>query len=249
MPKIRLSNAWVSIPVLDYSAKKMVRGLQHRKIKNAVEKDTVTHAIRNLSLSINDGDRIGLIGSNGAGKTSLLRLLSGVYSPSAGIIEVDGEVHSLLDITFGIEPDLTGREAIGVRATLMGLSRKTALELEDEIVSFSGLGEMIDWPTRTYSSGMFVRLSFSIATVVTPEILVMDEWLSVGDEDFKDKARTRLAELVDSSRILIVASHSRELIEKTCTRALWIRNGEVHAEGSPHDVCAQYFGPTGSRLE
>lgn len=243
MAELQLINVSVDIPVYDYSARKLLKSFRNRRIDRVVhDKQRLVSALRDISIDLKHGDRLGIVGPNGAGKTTLLRVLSGVYSPTSGQILSSGKVSSLLDITFGIEPDLTGRESIYLRAGILGLSRKQVVGRVDEIVEFSGLGEFIDMPTRTYSSGMFVRLAFSIATILNPEILIMDEWLSVGDEGFKAKAEQRLQQLVSSTSILILASHSRHLIERSCNKILWLESGEVRMFGLPDQVCEAYFG-------
>ena len=180
-------------------------------------------------------------GHNGAGKSTLLRVLSGVYEPSFGAVKVDGAVGSLIDISLGIDLEATGRENIYLRGSLLGLSTKQILSKYDEIVEFSELGDFIDLPLRTYSSGMHLRLAFAVSTILNPEILLMDEWLSVGDEGFRQKAELRLNEIVQATKILIIATHSKDLILKTCNRALWLEHGKVRMDGCAKSVCSSYF--------
>ena len=146
-----------------------------------------------------------------------------------------------MDISLGINKEATGRENIFIRGALLGLSRKQIEDNFDEIVDFSELGDFIDMPVRTYSSGMHLRLAFSVATIIRPEILLMDEWLSVGDASFNKKARQRMTDLVESSEILVIASHSRKLIEETCNRALWFEHGNLKLDGEPKEVCRAYW--------
>lgn len=202
----------------------------------------VVRALHDLNFNFADSDRVGLIGHNGAGKSTLLRVLSGVYAPTQGHVLRQGDVYSLIDVSLGIDHEATGRENIYLRGALLGLSKKEINARLDEIIAFSELGEFIDMPVRTYSSGMHLRLAFSVSTVIQPEILLMDEWLSVGDEGFKHKAEVRLAELVESTKILVIASHSRDLILKTCNRVLWLEHGMIKMDGAPDEVCAAYFG-------
>lgn len=242
MAQIELSKVSVSIPVYDYSSRKLFKSIRNRSVdKKIVGKQQRVDALQDISFRLEDGDRLGIVGNNGSGKTTLLRLLSGVYSPTEGTLTSTGKVSSLLDISFGIERDLTGRESILLRTSLLGLSRKKVIRKLDEIISFSGLGEFIDMPTRTYSSGMFVRLAFSIATVLEPEILIMDEWLSVGDSSFRSKAQERLQSLVNSTSIVVIASHSRDLIERACDRVLLLKAGRIELDGPPREVCSAYF--------
>ena len=203
---------------------------------------TVIRSLEDVSFEINEGERVGLVGHNGAGKSTLLRALSNVYAPTAGRVEISGEIGSLVDIGLGIDGEATGRENIFIRGALLGLKRKEIEQRFDEIVEFSELGEFINMPVRTYSSGMHLRLAFAVATIIRPEILLMDEWLSVGDASFNEKAEKRLNELVRSSRILVIASHSRDLVEKTCSRVMWFEHGHLKMDGATDQVVKAYWG-------
>lgn len=202
----------------------------------------VVKALEGLTFRFEDGDRVGLVGHNGAGKSTLLRVLSGVYYPTLGTRVIEGTVGSLIDISLGIDPEATGRENLYVRGALLGISRSVLASQLDEIIEFSELGDFIDMPVRTYSSGMHLRLAFSVSTIVRPDILLMDEWLSVGDEGFKQKAEARMTDLVHATKILVIASHSRDLILRTCNRALWLEHGKVRMDATPMEVCQAYFG-------
>lgn len=202
----------------------------------------MVRALTDISFSLKDGERVGLVGHNGAGKSTMLRALSGVYAPSRGTALLDGEIGSLIDISLGINPEATGRENVFIRGQLLGLTKSEIAARYNEIVEFAELGDFMEMPVRTYSSGMHLRLAFAVSTVVRPEILLMDEWLSVGDENFKHKAEERLAALVDATKILVIASHSRELIEKTCNRVIWLEHGQVKMDGSVAEVVPAYFG-------
>lgn len=204
----------------------------------------VVRALEDVSLTISEGERVGLLGRNGAGKSTLLRVVSKVYRPSSGTADIQGSISSLIDISLGINPEATGRQNVYLRAAMLGIPKKEIRRRFDEIVDFSELGDFIEAPVRTYSSGMQLRLAFSVSTVFVPEILVMDEWLAVGDQDFKDKAEARLHEVVNSTRILVLASHSRELLEKTCTRGILLEKGEVVMDGPIGEVTERYFGPS-----
>lgn len=203
---------------------------------------TVIRSLEDVSFEIHEGERVGIVGHNGAGKSTLLRALSNVYAPTAGRAEIVGEIGSLVDIGLGIDGEATGRENIFIRGALLGLKRREIEERFDEIVEFSELGEFINMPVRTYSSGMHLRLAFAVATIIRPEILLMDEWLSVGDAAYNEKAEQRLSDLVKSSRILVIASHSRELIERTCNRAMWFEHGKLKLDADPRTVCEAYWG-------
>lgn len=205
-------------------------------------KETIVRSLDNVSFKINPGDRVGLIGHNGAGKSTLLRVLSRVYVPTSGQAVIFGSIGSLVDISLGIDPEATGRENILLRGVLMGLKRSEVLSRIDEIIEFSELGNFIDVPVRTYSSGMHLRLAFSVSTIIRPEILVMDEWLSVGDDRFNQKAAKRLEEMVEHSQILVIASHSRQLVEQVCNRVLWFEHGKLIADGDPREISSAYWG-------
>jgi lipopolysaccharide transport system ATP-binding protein len=199
-------------------------------------------ALKNLDLEITAGDRLGIMGHNGSGKSTLLRLLSGIYEPSSGKIERSGSIASLVDISLGINAESTGRENIFLRGKLMGLSKKEIDEKIDEIIEFSELGDYINLPVRIYSSGMLLRLAFSVSTSITADILIMDEWLSVGDGAFAERASNRLRELVDSSEILVIASHTRSLIEETCNKVVWLEHGVIKKVGPVAEIVPEYFG-------
>ena len=203
---------------------------------------TVIRSLEDVTFQIHEGERVGIVGHNGAGKSTLLRALSNVYAPTAGRAEIVGEIGSLVDIGLGIDGEATGRENIFIRGALLGLKKSEIEKRFDEIVEFSELGEFINMPVRTYSSGMHLRLAFAVATIIRPEILLMDEWLSVGDAAFNAKAERRLNDLVRSSRILVIASHSKELIEKTCNRAMWFEHGRLKLDSTPKVVCRAYWG-------
>lgn len=202
---------------------------------------TVIRSLEDVSFEIHEGERVGIVGHNGAGKSTLLRALSNVYAPTAGRAEIMGEIGSLVDIGLGIDGEATGRENIYIRGALLGLKRRDIEKRFDEIVEFSELGEFINMPVRTYSSGMHLRLAFAVATIIRPEILLMDEWLSVGDAAFNEKAEQRLIDLVNYSSILVIASHSRELIERICTRVMWFEHGHLKLDSTPKKVCSLYW--------
>lgn len=238
----------VSVDFAIYNAN--ARSLKQRLLKVATggqiaadsDGRVVVRALSGINLHLRDGDRVGLLGHNGAGKSTLLRVLSGVYVPTSGMARIVGLAGSLIDISLGIDPEATGRENIYVRGSLLGMSKKEINDRIDEIIEFSELGDFIDMPLRTYSTGMHMRLAFSVSTVVRPEILIMDEWLSVGDEGFKQKAEDRMKDLVQSTNILIIATHSRHLAEQTCNRLIWLEHGKIRIDGEPGFVCGQYFG-------
>ncbi|HCM6245112.1 TPA: ABC transporter ATP-binding protein [Klebsiella quasipneumoniae subsp. similipneumoniae] len=244
MALIKFENAGLDFPIFDAasrSIKKNFIGLATGGTVGEQNGRVVVSALSNLNFEINDGERVGLIGHNGAGKTTLLRMFSKVYYPTAGKVTIEGDIGSLISISLGINPEFTGRENIYIRGALLGLRKKDINSKIDEIINFTDLGDFIDMPVRTYSSGMQMRLGFSVSTIFTPEILLMDEWLSVGDEGFKDKAERRLSDIISSTKILILASHSYELLKTNCTRILWLEHGSIKMDGKPEDVLHHYF--------
>ena len=177
---------------------------------------------------------------NGAGKTTLLRTVAGIFEPVRGSVEVDGTISSLLDANLGMNGELTGRENIGLRGLYSGLSREEVRALEDDIQNFAGLGEFLDLPVRFYSSGMVIRLGFALATAIHPEILIMDEWLMAGDAAFVERAHARLEGMVQGAEILVLSSHMPTIIERWCTRVLWLDQGRIRMDGAATEVTAAY---------
>jgi lipopolysaccharide transport system ATP-binding protein len=246
MAIIEFSNVAVDFPIYNASGRSLKKRLISVATGGQLGSDplgrVVVRALEGLTFTLRDGDRVGLLGHNGAGKSTLLRLLSGVYMPSAGHARIEGDIGSLIDISLGIDPEATGRENIYLRGALLGMSKAELKDRMEEIIDFSELGDFIDMPLRTYSTGMHLRLAFAVSTTVRPEILLMDEWLSVGDQGFKHKAEERMRELVQATNILVIASHSRELVLETCNRAIWLEHGKIRMDGSAEDVAAAYFG-------
>src|SRR4051812_39358313 len=187
----------------------------------------VIRALNGVTFEIRHGDRVGLVGHNGSGKSTLLRVLAGTYEPIRGEIQIKGRVSSMLNIWLGMDVEATGYENIFMRAAMMGFRRAAIEQLVEEIIDFSELGDYIHMPMRTYSSGMAMRLAFAVSTCVTAEILLMDEWLSVGDADFSAKARTRLNKLVGQAKILVLASHDESLIRANCNKIMRLSHGEL----------------------
>ncbi|MGH8233688.1 MAG: ABC transporter ATP-binding protein [Rhodanobacteraceae bacterium] len=190
-------------------------------------KVTLVHALRDVSLEIKAGDRVGLIGRNGAGKTSMLRMLAGVYEPTSGALSVQGRVTSLIDVTLGMDHEATGYENIRLRGLILGMSKHQIDGLTPQIAEFSGLGNYLSMPVRTYSTGMVLRLAFSTVTCVQPDILLMDEWINVGDAEFVAKAQARLEGVIDNASILVLASHNTKIIEDLCNVRVNLDRGQV----------------------
>ena len=198
------------------------------------------HALKNISLEISPGERVGLLGHNGAGKSTFLKMLAGLYPISSGRRTVEGTVRSLFDLSLGFEPDASGRENILYRGLLLGLSPRFMREVEDEVVAFADLGEFIDYPIKTYSAGMQVRLAFAISTAVGGDILLLDEVIGAGDADFMAKAKQRILKLIEQSEILVLASHDFSALEAICERGLVFHHGEVLFDGKIDRCVVEY---------
>lgn len=246
MVNISLKQASVVLPIFNSSSRSITNTLVSAATGGALTAQKGGHvsieALKNLDLEIVAGDRLGIIGHNGSGKSTLLRLLTGIYEPSSGSIQRSGSISSLVDISLGINPESTGRENIFLRGKLLGLSKKEIDAKIEEIIEFSELGDYINLPVRIYSSGMLLRLAFAVSTSITADILIMDEWLSVGDGSFGERASKRLQDLVDNSEILVIASHNKSLIEQTCNKVVWLEHGVVKKAGPVKEITQQYFG-------
>jgi ABC-2 type transport system ATP-binding protein len=197
-------------------------------------------ALRDVSLSIKSGEVFGVVGRNGAGKSTLLRVIARVIRPTRGRMRVVGQVAPLLEVGAGFHPELTGRENVYLNATLLGHSRREVDERFDSIVAFSELDQFIDAQLRTYSSGMWARLGFAVATAWQPDILLMDEVLSVGDEGFRVKCQARIKAFRDAGTTVLLVSHSLDIIRALCKRAIWLEQGAVVAAGDVHAVAEEY---------
>jgi ABC-type polysaccharide/polyol phosphate transport system ATPase subunit len=197
-------------------------------------------ALQGVSFTVGDGERLGVVGHNGAGKSSLLRLLAGVYQPTAGRRVVNGTIGSLFELTLGFEPEATGWENIRYRGYLQKESPKSIAAKMEAIAEFSELGSALDRPIRYYSSGMLVRLAFSIATAIEPEVLLVDEVLGAGDLSFQQKAIKRMRELMGKARALVLVSHDMPVLTKMCDRVLWLDQGRVHQIGPAQEIVTAY---------
>jgi len=198
------------------------------------------YALKDLTLQIRQGECVGIIGRNGAGKSTLLSIILGAILPSKGNIKVIGRVTPILELGSGFHPDLTGRENIILNGILLGLTKPDVLKEVNSIIEFSGIGEFIDIPVRTYSSGMYLRLAFSVAMHTDPKILIIDEVLSVGDEDFQKKSKQAIIKLIKGGITTVFVSHNLQDIEEICDRAIWLDHGKVLAEGEPRVVIDKY---------
>jgi len=249
MAFLRLHNLSVEFPMYQGSSRSLKKSIVANTTRGNLAHDALNRinvrALNELNFSIEQGDRVGLIGLNGSGKTTLLKVLAGIYRPSRGELVRSGRVSALLDINVGMNVDMTGQENIVLRGMYMGIHPRDMRKRIGEIAEFTELGDYLDMPVRTYSSGMSVRLAFATATCVVPEILLLDEWLSAGDALFIAKATKRMEEFVKLSSVLVLASHSMDLLEKWCTHGIWLELGHVKTMGPIHEVAAAYRAATG----
>lgn len=215
--------------------------LKERLIFGKKNKKDYRKILNNINLDIKKGETVALIGTNGSGKSTLLKLMTKIIYPTKGKVITYGKLTSLLELGAGFHPDFTGRENIYFNASIFGLTRKQIESRMDEIIEFSELGELIDTPVRTYSSGMYMRLAFSVAINVDAEILLIDEILAVGDQHFQDKCFSKLMELKNSDKTIVIVSHSLESVKNLCDRAIWIYEGKVRMDGKTDKVIDEYL--------
>ncbi|HVW39775.1 MAG TPA: ABC transporter ATP-binding protein [Amycolatopsis sp.] len=244
MVSIEVRNAYVDFPIFDAktrSLKKKVLGKVGGKI-GTESKVPIIEALQDVSLSLSDGDRVGLVGHNGAGKSTLLRLLSGIYEPTRGAARVVGKVAPVFDLGIGMDPEISGFENIMIRGLFLGMTRKQMEKRVDDIAEFTELGDYLQMPLRTYSTGMRVRLALGVVTTIDPEILILDEGIGAVDAAFLNKARDRLVDLVKRSGMLVFASHADDLLLELCTTAIWMDEGRMRMQGSLRDVLTAYKG-------
>ena len=198
-------------------------------------------ALRDVGFTVEKGEVVGLVGGNGAGKSTLLKLVAGVYKPSRGRVTVGGSVCPMIELGAGFDPELTARENIYLNGAVMGYSREFLRERFDEIVAFSGLRDFLEVPVRNFSSGMAARLAFSVATVVEPEILIVDEILSVGDLAFQEKSEAKMLSMIGGGTTVLYVSHSLDSVRKLCSRALWLEQGRLRMDAAAEEVCGDYL--------
>ncbi len=244
MASIDLVDASVEIPIFNSRGRSLKTTLI-RRVGGQVEADgrdvVSVKALRHLDLSLRPGDRLGLIGHNGAGKSTLLRVFAGSYEPSAGTAEIRGTVSSLIDMEMGMDPELTGADNIIQRGVFLGMSLKEARRAIPNVAEFSELGPYLHLPMRTYSSGMRMRLAFATSTTRHPDILLFDEMISFGDAGFAARAKARLDAMLDSAKILVLASHDVGSLQTYCNRAVLLEAGAIVGEGSVDEVWARYI--------
>src|SRR4051794_3712512 len=245
MVRIETRGAGVDFPIFDAktrSLKKAVLGVVGGTINSDDHKVPVIQALRDITLTIDEGDRVALVGHNGAGKSTLLRLLSGIYEPTSGTASVQGRVAPIFDLGVGMDPEITGYENIMIRGLFLGMSRKQMETRVDDIADFTELGDFLNMPLRTYSTGMRVRLALGVVTSIDPEILLLDEGIGAVDAAFLEKSRKRLSELVERSGLLVFASHSDEFLRELCDTGVWMEHGRIRQQGDLDDVLAAYKG-------
>jgi ABC-type polysaccharide/polyol phosphate transport system ATPase subunit len=245
LAEIVLKNVTIQIPIYDIGASSLRKMILSKTVGARFETSgshLIVDALKNVSFEARDGDRIALVGNNGSGKSTLLRVLSDVYPASRGSVQVVGEVSSMFDPMLGMSMDATGMENIRICGRLWGLSASQVKSSLDDIIEFTELGDFLNLPVRTYSTGMLLRLAFAIATVRDPEILLLDEVVGVGDAVFFAKAFGRLQNVIHRSQILVLASHSDEILRKICNKAIWLDQGSLLRFGEFEEVIAAYRG-------
>jgi len=229
MAKLIAHNLTVDFPLYSVkpSFKRMLVSTVGGSLIKLDDKPSIVRALNKINFDINDGDRVGLVGDNGSGKSTLLRVIAGVYEPTSGSISVEGKISSMLSLTPGMSDDLTGYENIYIRCYFLGIKKDYIDKIIDNVIEFAELGEFLNLPMRTYSSGMRMRLAFAIMVFIDTDILIMDEWLSVGDKTFIDKANKKLLSLIDKTSIFVIASHDKKMIKRQCNKIYYLKNGNL----------------------
>ncbi len=231
MSIISAQNVVVEFPVFATPNRSFKYAVMRTATGGRLARDSANHvvvkALDNVSFDFSEGDRVGLVGHNGSGKSTLLRVLAGAYKPQSGTVRVEGKVGSMISLTLGMDFEASGYENIRIRGGLMGFSLREIQSMTQEIVEFSDLGDYIHMPMRTYSSGMAMRLAFALATAGTADIVLMDEWISAGDAEFAEKADRRLLEKLSKAKIMVLASHSEDLIRRHCNRLIRLEHGRI----------------------
>lgn len=198
-------------------------------------------ALKDVSFEVCKGEVIGIIGRNGSGKSTLLKIISGLFRPTEGTVKVNGRIVPMLELGSGFDPELTGRENVFLNGAILGYSEEFLLARFDDILAFSELGDFIDMPLKTYSSGMMMRLAFSVATIVEPEVLIVDEILAVGDEAFQRKSKAKMLELMSGGTTVLYVSHSLDQVREICNRVIWLDHGKIVMQGEAKEVCDAYY--------
>lgn len=242
MSSIRIKDLSLHLPIFDADSRLLRQVVFRRRTggKISLDNNVIVRALENISLTIEEGDRVGIIGHNGSGKSTLLRVLAGVYEPTAGSIEVEGKVSSLLSPGLGMALEDSGFENIVNIGVMLGLTMKEILSRKDEIAEFTELGQYLALPVRTYSSGMMLRLAFAVVTVINPDILLLDEGLGAGDARFAKRAQERVNSMLQRAKILVIASHAEGIITDMCNKALLLEQGRLVAYGDVAHVLETY---------
>lgn len=249
--ELTLDHVNVSFPIYHGGSRSLKKSLLFKGTGGQLASDAshriIVEALRDVSLGFKAGDRVALVGSNGAGKTTLLRAMAGIYEPVSGTIAARGRISPMFDIGLGIDTEISGYDNIRLRGLILGLTPAEIEERMDDIVTFTELGDYLDIPVRTYSSGMMTRLTFAVATCFAPEILLMDEWISAGDANFLAKAEKRIGAFVAQASILVLASHMKKVCLEWCTTAVWMEKGQVRAVGPTADIIEAYEAETADK--
>lgn len=225
----------------DFSIKQAFVNFFNFKKRKKDKKNETFWALNDVSLKVKKGEVVGLIGSNGAGKSTLLKVVSGVMKPTKGKVTVNGDISPMIELGAGFDMNLTARENIYLNGAILGYSKKFLIEKFDEIVEFSELREFLDVPVKNFSSGMIAKLAFSIATIVNPQILIVDEILSVGDIKFQEKSKNKMMEMITGGTTVLYVSHSIDSIKSLCTKVVWLEHGKIIKMGDPKEICDEYI--------
>jgi ABC-type polysaccharide/polyol phosphate transport system ATPase subunit len=240
MAGIKLENVSLTFKVRQQGRITFKEFLVRQMFRRSINPILKVRALRDVSLQFNEGERVGIIGPNGAGKSTLLKLLAGIYPPTKGQLTVEGRISSLFDLALGFEMDASGWENIYYRGYLQGETPRSVRAKMQGIANFSELGDFLNMPVRYYSAGMLVRLAFSIATAIEPEILLVDEVLGAGDMAFQVKARQRMQDMMSKARLIVMVSHDMESLSKLCERCVWLDHGQVRQVGPTPSVIGSY---------
>jgi ABC-type polysaccharide/polyol phosphate transport system ATPase subunit len=253
MPSIKLHDVCVDLPIYNSRGRSLKSAILAQTIGGRVSDDrdqgvVVIRALNHVSLQLDHGARVALVGANGAGKTTLLRVMGKIFPPSLGAVEIVGQVTCLTDLNAGMDTEATGYENIEMRGVLLGLTRQEIAKLVPDVAEFTELGEYLKLPIRCYSQGMMLRLAFGVSTAIRPDIIILDEMISVGDKAFELKARRRLNRLIDAASILVLASHDPGIVTELCSSAIWLSQGGIVDQGPATEILERYAESVERRL-